>query len=329
MVFWGLVIFAITCYLILSNLSFQFALLDTLSLSLFLLIFTSLIYSIQRNYHTKKALDLQNSSTIFLFSVLVALFNVLLLNSYDDSDLYDDSWEILLTVKFLFVLLFLIVSLLLFWIDEQKKQEAHFQEFVTQKAKESGRIQLNSLQQQFQPHFLFNSLNSINALTISNPEEAQKMVQLLSEFMRGAVKDNQSEKVNLEEEIHHIKLYASIEKVRFGDRLTVEFLIPNECLSFKIPSLILQPIIENAIKYGLYGNLDKVIIQIRARTENKSLIIEVQNPVDRSQATVNKGTGYGLSSIRKKMLILYNRSNLLETKEENGIFTTTLQIPQE
>ena len=154
------------------------------------------------------------------------------------------------------------------------------------------------------------------------------MVHLLSEFMRGAVKEDQSEKVSLEHEIHHIQLYANIEKVRFGDRLNVHFSIPEECLSLKIPSLILQPIIENAIKYGLYGNIDEVTIEISAELIKNRLVVSISNPYDEEIASEKQGTGYGLSSIRKKMLILYNQSNLLNTTVENGIFTTTLQIPQ-
>ncbi len=324
----AIALFAIVSFGVLLKFSFSSALVDSSSIFFFLTLFTSLIFIIQRNFHSKKALDLQNSSTLILFTFLTVLFNYFITNSYENSEEYFYYLTEIVTLKSFFVFLLFGIFLLIFWIDEQKKQEQQFQQFVIAKERESGRIQLNSLQQQFKPHFLFNSLNSINALTISNPEEAQRMVHLLSEFMRGSVKENQADKVDLEQEIHHIQLYANIEKVRFGDRLKVEFLVPKECEQLKIPSLILQPIIENAIKYGLYGNLDAVKIQLVAEKVKNYLVVTVLNPTDSAQLDSNKGTGYGLSSIRKKMLILYNQSNLLTTEEENNIFTTTLKIPQ-
>ncbi len=327
-VFLTIALFAVVSFGVLTKFSFSSALVDSLSIFTFLILFTGLIFIIQRNFHSKKVLDLQNSSTIILFTFLTILFNYIIANSYENAENYFFYITEITTIKSFLVLLLFVVFHVVFWIDEQKKQESLYQKFVVEKERESGRIQLHSLTQQFKPHFLFNSLNSINALTISNPEEAQRMIHLLSEFMRGAVKDNQGEKVSLSQEIHHIQLYSNIEKVRFGDRLNVHFSIPKECEELQVPSLILQPIIENAIKYGLYGNLDEVTIDILAEKQGSQLVISVSNPHDEESQNAKKGTGYGLSSIRKKMLILYNQSNLLSIYEENGIFTATLKIPQ-
>jgi LytS/YehU family sensor histidine kinase len=187
---------------------------------------------------------------------------------------------------------------------------------------------MNSIQQQLKPHFLFNSLNSINALTITDPEEAQKMVQLLSEFMRGSIQEHQNELVTLQEEIHHLQLYTNIERVRFGDRLKVEYDIPKTSLEHKLPFLILQPIIENAIKYGLYGNTEEVTITIEVEVIENTLKVIVTNPFDAITQQTNKGTGFGIRSIERKLLLMYQRSNLLKTQTKNSIFTATLQIPQ-
>ena len=242
--------------------------------------------------------------------------------------MYLESFWIFIGLKYLMVFLLLFIFLILFWIDEQKKQEIQFQNFVVNKEKESSKIQLNSLQQQFKPHFLFNSLNSINALTLQNPEEARKMIHLLSEFMRGAIKEDQSKLISLADEIHHISLYAKIEEVRFGDRLQIEFNIDEKLLDLKVPSLILQPIIENAIKYGLYGHTDEVQIIINASMEESDLIISISNPHEAATQLTNRGTGYGLKSISKKMQIIYHQFGLLQTMHKNDIFTTTLKIPQ-
>lgn len=230
--------------------------------------------------------------------------------------------------KSVFVFLTYSICLLIFWIDQQKVQEKRIQEFAIEKERESIKIELNSLQQQFKPHFLFNSLNSINALTISNPEEARRMVHLLSEFMRGAVRENQSELIPLEQEIKHIKLYTDIEKVRFGDRLTVNYILEEGTGQLLLPALILQPLIENAIKYGLYGHTEAVSIDIQATVHQGMLSITIRNPYDAQLQSTVKGTGYGLQSIEKKMLILYNQANLLHIETSEHTFVATLNIPQ-
>lgn len=322
---------AIFNYLILHSFSFssQFSIADSISTFVLLTTFTGLIFTIQRNHHSKIVLNSQNIGVVFLFGSLIVYLNHLFSNSYEvGADLYSMYLWTIISLKFLFVIFSLLLFLYIFWTDQQKIQEIQFQNFVIQKERENSKIQLNSLQQQFKPHFLFNSLNSINALTVQNPEEARRMIHLLSEFMRGSVKEDQSELVLLSQEINHIQLYTNIEKVRFGDRLVVNFSIPEKCVELLIPSLILQPIIENAIKYGLYGHTENVIINVNADCEDNALNIEISNPHDSNTQLSSKGTGYGLSSIRKKMLILFNQNNLLQTSEKNGIFTTTLKVPQ-
>src|SRR5690606_35869240 len=112
--------------------------------------------------------------------------------------------------------------------------------------------ELAKLRQQLQPHFLFNSLNSISALAGSKPEEARKMVHQLSEFLRGTLHKDEQTLVPFSDELRHLQLYLDIEKVRFGNRLKTEIDTHETCLNLKLPSLILQPVVENAIKFGLY-----------------------------------------------------------------------------
>ena len=116
-------------------------------------------------------------------------------------------------------------------------------------AKES---ELFKLRQQLQPHFLFNSLNSINALIGNRPDEARKMVQQLSDFLRGTIKKEETQWVTLQEEMQYLQLYLDIEKVRFGNRLSTAIEIGEDVSEMTLPALILQPIVENAIKFGLY-----------------------------------------------------------------------------
>src|SRR6185436_1417225 len=107
--------------------------------------------------------------------------------------------------------------------------------------------ELTGLRQQLQPHFLFNSLNSISALAGTKPEEARKMIQQLSDFLRGTLKKDDQQLVSLSEELQQLQLYLEIEKVRFGHRLRTEITNDERSLSLQLPSLLLQPIVENAI----------------------------------------------------------------------------------
>jgi two-component system LytT family sensor kinase len=186
--------------------------------------------------------------------------------------------------------------------------------------------ELDQIRQQLQPHFLFNSLNSINALVGFNPEAARKMTQQLSDFLRGTLK-REDPFIALKEELNHLTLYLEIEKVRFGDRLKVEIVAEPDFLSFRIPAMILQPLVENAIKFGLYGSLEEVFIKIRAKGENGNLLISVQNPLEKKTNPASKGTGFGLMSVKRRLQLLYNRSDLLSISESEQLFTCTLKIP--
>ncbi|RYY66938.1 MAG: sensor histidine kinase [Chitinophagaceae bacterium] len=186
--------------------------------------------------------------------------------------------------------------------------------------------ELANLRQQLQPHFLFNSLNSINTLIGMQPDKARRMVQQLSDFLRGTLKQDQRQWMPFEEELAHLSLYLDIEKVRFGHRLQTE--VANKSSGMLIPVLLLQPVVENAIKFGLYDTTDAITIDIRAWPEEGALIIEVRNPFDPVTSAPRKGTGFGLSSVQRRLYLLFARNDLLHTETENDRFTTRIKIPQ-
>ncbi|RZK45652.1 MAG: sensor histidine kinase [Pedobacter sp.] len=186
--------------------------------------------------------------------------------------------------------------------------------------------ELYSLRQQLQPHFLFNSLNSISALIGSNPTLSRTMIQQLSGFLRGTLNKDDKTSISLAEEMAHLQLYLDIEKVRFGHRLETK----TEMLAdgAMIPPMILQPIVENAIKFGLYDTIGTVTITVIAMISGNDLVIRVQNPYDPETSDPRKGTGFGLSSIRRRLYLIFSRNDLLETSFTDTIFTTTVKIPQ-
>lgn len=294
-----------------------------------LLLSAILLERSQRFFHTRNVFSVPNIS----LTALLTFFGYLLYRLFIHLA-FNDSHNIhQLSVEYFWIHLFtsytfLIIVLATVWIDEQDTRAEKLRNFVTEKEREAMEIELNTLQEQFKPHFLFNSLNSINALTTINPEEARKMIQLLSDYMRVVVGKDKNEMISLETELKNIKLYTDIEKIRFVDRLEIDYKVEKEAESASLPALITQPLIENAIKYGLYGTTDKVKIELMARKENNELFIQVKNPFDAKDRGGMKGTGFGLHSIEKKLMYNYNRSQLLTTEEKEGSFIVTLIIPQ-
>ncbi|MCO5934312.1 histidine kinase [Mucilaginibacter sp. RB4R14] len=188
--------------------------------------------------------------------------------------------------------------------------------------------ELYNLRQQLQPHFLFNSLNSINALIGFKPDEARRMIHQLSDFLRGTLKKDDQLLVPLSDELTHLNLYLDIEKVRFGHRLQTEISCDDKCGEALLPSLLLQPLVENAIKFGLYDTIEDVTISVRAETEDQYLVIMIQNPYDPKTSRRSKGTGFGLSGVQRRLYLIFARNDLMETHANDNIFTTIIKIPQ-
>lgn len=309
---------------------YQTVLLDCLSLLVLTLLSLLLLDVIQRYFNSKLAFNTSNTALLVLMFAITISVNYWLASSFHRST--DSGYLHFLNATIVYrsviVGLLLLFAHMRFWSARRQQREVESKALAVAQQRDMVQIEIKSIQQQLKPHFLFNSLNSINALTMTNPEEAQKMVQLLSEFMRGSIQQHQSELVSLKEEIRHLQLYTDIEKVRFGDRLNVDYEIDDSLLDKKLPFLILQPIIENAIKYGLYGNTEEITISISAKMNENNLEISVSNPFDAITQETNKGTGFGIQSIQRKLLLIYQRSNLLKTQTKNSIFTATLQIPQ-
>ena len=188
--------------------------------------------------------------------------------------------------------------------------------------------ELQKLQLQLQPHFLFNCLNSINALILVRPPEARRMVEQLSEFLRITLKRADEHWVRLEEEWNYLQLYLEIEKIRFGHRLEVVTSFEEGVMDWRIPTLVLQPLVENAIKFGLYGTTGSVTISLDAHRLDDLLEIRVTNPFS-EDARTTRGNGFGLAGLQRRMYLLFARNDLVHTADVNYVFTVTLKIPRE
>src|SRR5450432_3670732 len=227
-------------------------------------------------------------------------------------------------VAFLVIDCMTMISVIWYGFEDQKTSAQR----KTEAEKLTKDAELYKLRQQLQPHFLFNSLNSINALIGFKPDEARRMIHQLSDFLRGTLKKDDQQRVTLTEELEHLNLYLEIEKVRFGHRLKTEISCDDNCGSAILPALMLQPIVENAIKFGLYDTTDDVVVSIRAEMEGSYLQLMVQNPYDPQTSRPKQGTGFGLRGVQRRLYLLFARNDLMETHANDNIFTTIIKVPQ-
>ena len=193
--------------------------------------------------------------------------------------------------------------------------------------------QLAMLRYQLNPHFLFNTLNSISTLVLlKQTERANAMLARLSSFLRYTLVNEPTAKVTLAQEVETLKLYLEIEKMRFEDRLRPHFKIESETIGARLPSLLLQPLIENAIKYAVTPSETGADIWITAVREGQAVRIEVADNGngDGGELAASPSTGVGLANIRDRLSQAYGAANRFETrKNERGGFSVILEIPYE
>jgi two-component system, LytTR family, sensor kinase len=198
---------------------------------------------------------------------------------------------------------------------------------------QASTAQLAMLRYQLNPHFLFNTLNSISTLVLlKQTERANAMLARLSSFLRYTLANEPTAKVTLAQEVETLKLYLEIEKMRFEDRLRPHFKLESETIGARLPSLLLQPLIENAIKYAVTPSENGADIWITAHREGQAVRIEVaDNGTDEgSDLSASPSTGVGLANIRDRLTQAYGPAHGFTTKEnDKGGFSVIIEIPYE
>ncbi|MFW5778185.1 MAG: sensor histidine kinase, partial [Bacteroidota bacterium] len=188
------------------------------------------------------------------------------------------------------------------------------------------KTELQALKNQLNPHFIYNSLNSINALTLYDPEKAREMTEKLSSFLRVALKQDALAKNSLGKEISNIELYLQIEKIRFEEKLSWNFSIQENHFQCMVPALILQPVVENAVKHGVQQNPGQSVIRIKTKQEEKNLTIIIENAFDLNFQRF-KGEGVGLENVRNRLKLIYGIHDLLKINIKKDVFIATLKLP--
>ena len=195
----------------------------------------------------------------------------------------------------------------------------------TEKEKLQREIELNYLKEQVNPHFLFNSLNSIYSLSRQQSPETPELVMMLSELMRYQLESSKKDSVLLKEELEFIENYLLLEEKRLSNRATIEFVISGDLLGLKIPPMLLIPFVENAIKHGAQSTNEQSTIDISVAIKNTTLHFCVDNSKPQIVST-SKRKGHGLENVRRRLNLLYSNAHVLEIDDYEKGYRVNLTV---
>jgi LytS/YehU family sensor histidine kinase len=186
--------------------------------------------------------------------------------------------------------------------------------------------ELKALRAQIDPHFLFNSLHSIAALTGSEPAGARRMALLLGDFLRDSLRVGREERIPLSEELRLLEQFLEIERVRFGARLRTIWEIEDASRTCGVPPLLLQPLVENAVTHGIAHLIEGGTIAVRARRNGGRLQVSIENPCDPDRPR-RRGAGVGLDNVRRRLSTAFGTEAAAHAAEHDGAFTVDLVMP--
>jgi len=260
-----------------------------------------------------------------------ALIYIVFLQGWEDFMRWFPQRYYYLITDFLIALVFYALVLAFAQATNYYKRYREEELHALQLESQLSRSQLDALKMQLHPHFLFNALNSISALQMEDTEAAQEMTAQLGDFLRMTLENVGTHEVTLEKEIEFLECYLDIEKVRFGRRLTTNIEIAPELLNCRVPNLILQPLVENAIRHGIAPNAALGQINIRAARENGWLKIAVADNgkgIEKEKMNRVLTSGLGLSNTQARLEQLYGADFRFDLQNAaSGGLLVTLRLP--
>ena len=187
--------------------------------------------------------------------------------------------------------------------------------------------ELRALRAQVDPHFLFNSLNSISGLIMPSPDRARLMCQLLADFLRDSLTLGGSRRITLAREVGLAEQYLRVEQVRFGQRLSVQTTVAADCADVPVPPLILQPLVENAVRHGIATRLEGGVVEISAHRAGDRAVVVVRNPRDMEGS--RRGTGFGVDIVRRRLGASFGEAASLAIEPSPEAYRVSVTLPVE
>jgi two-component system, LytTR family, sensor kinase len=254
------------------------------------------------------------------FAAIQMLFNPW---GYPQQMTYAEAWRTSLPYQVLpYLVVYGLIWLITFLVDARER--------TARLNAELAKAQLAALRRQIEPHFMFNTLNSIAGMVREQRNDAAvNMIVGLSEFLRRATEDSHRSQVTLAEEVEYLQRYVDIQKVRFGERLQVSVEIPAEILRAQVPSLLLQPLVENAIKHGVAQRVAGGTVRVSGASDLGILRLSVRNDSPTSAPEVSTSQrGVGLDNLRTRLRILHGEQSELQlTRTGNGQAEVVVTLP--
>jgi two-component system LytT family sensor kinase len=300
---------------------------------------TPLVIGLARRYELLRSMTFQAAAvhlvafaTITLaaqtwFAVLQVVFNPW---NYPRQPTFVDTWRTSLLYQALTYLIVYALILTVTYVMDSRDRMARQMMETARLSGELSKSQLAALRQQIEPHFMFNTLHSITGLVRDNRNDAAvSMIVGLSEFLRRALEDSHRSQVTLEEEVEYLQRYLEIQKVRFGERLQVNVDIPAGLLRAQVPNLLLQPLVENAIKHGIARRAAGGTVRVAGAHLNGKLCLSVYNDGPDSHLNGREThTGVGISNLRTRLHILHgNDSELKLDYTDTGAAEVVVSLP--
>jgi two-component system, LytTR family, sensor kinase len=272
-------------------------------------------------------------------AVAIAAFNYYFFNVYDPSGLFDenmvremrDNYDIVQEIaefaisRYFFLIAWAALYLAMNYANQVRESERRTAIF----AQAAQQAELRALRYQVNPHFLFNTLNSLSSLVMTDRKaEAEEMIMNLSTFFRTSLTGDPSADVSLREEVELQRLYLDMERVRFPQRLSVTISVPDALMDAAVPGLILQPLVENAIKHGVARTTLPVAIGVTASEEAGQLVLVVADTGPAPSSQTNTGHGIGLANVRDRLAARFgDNAALVVDVPDSGGFRVTLKMP--
>jgi sensor histidine kinase YesM len=266
--------------------------------------------------------------SLALLMIIVAVINTYIhrLNMFLGSPYY--ATGVAFNFRNLFTRLFELFSLLGLTTGIKLTKDWVLQlQWIREKEKQYLETELNFLKSQIQPHFFFNTLNNLYSLTLKKSDLAPEVVLKLSDLMSYMLYESNTPKIALDKEIAYLRNYIDVERLRFGQRLQVNFEVSSSTEQVQIPPMILILFVENSFKHGTRNIIHAINIHISLKVENGFLLFRVENPVAHDWSA-SEATGIGLKNAGRRLELLYGRHNYsLDMTINNNIYIVTLKIP--
>jgi two-component system LytT family sensor kinase len=300
---------------------------------------TPLVIGLARRYEVIRSTTIQTAAVHFAvfaiislvaeawFAVLQVLFNPW---DYPQQPTFVDTWRTSLLFQVLTYLIVYALILTVTYVMDARERMARQMTETARLSEELSKSQLAALRQQIEPHFMFNTLHSITGLVRDyRNDTAVSMIVGLSEFLRRALEDSHRSQVTLAEEVEYLQRYLDIQKVRFGERLQVSMDIPGELLSAQVPNLLLQPLVENAIKHGIAKRAAGGTVRITGACNDGNLCLSIYNDgPDSPTDWPATRTGVGINNLRTRLEILYGKESELQLKHaQAGGVEVVVRLP--